>query len=540
MRRTQANRNRGFGIRAKLGALGLTLAALTGSTVAAPPQQALNGNAVGPVHAFSWHRASASLTNITPMVWIKSWLPASQIAAEVNALPPGKRYLFLWDIDDNLLRHPSDVCRTPQGQPTTYQGVWPTNGTALMKQRMQNFFQAFVAAGGQADALIIDFEDNYSNWVIGGFEATAHWQAIQNDPRFPALAAELGFSNLALVQDHQHNPHYLKWNSVMASVVDRALNEAAFEVARQYFPNIKASNWDSVYLPQENASVELNGHPLWREGQPMGTHNTYAFYGWINLLGERELTPGQPYGYSPLAGLRLSVNQMRAIRRSSNLPMYAWVHSFYHEGDGPGQPRSVTGRSTYYRELMIHLAMHGITDYIFFNPHPFEPGQDPAVFAQHSDELKMHNLITEINSKFEGSTRSPLTLENIPWNSPVVASGIRIGSNQLWRVTLNSNIRSIRVWVDGLPRILQATPTNPGVWLTIPGSATLTLTPEQSGPAFTVTANFDPNDNALRSSYAIVTPRPRNSAQAPQERESRNAGSGGSRIATGGGRRTND
>jgi hypothetical protein len=148
-----------------------------------------------PFHAFTWDPVPADCANLTRFIWFTKTSVPEQIATQGLARAEGRSALFSWDLHRGLLSHSNDVCLTPAGQPTTNQSVWPSNGIATMRAKFDTFFRRFRDAGGRVDWLIIDFEDGYSNWSIGGMSASNHWLAIQNDPRFPPLAQRLGVSD---------------------------------------------------------------------------------------------------------------------------------------------------------------------------------------------------------------------------------------------------------------------------------------------------------------------------------------------------------
>lgn len=447
-----------------------------------PPSQRISTTAF---HAYAWDVPSTNTRNITPMLWFRRGDDPAAIAQQSKSLPPGRRWLFSWDIHNDLLRHPQDVCRDSTGRPTNQQGVWPEAGVRAVAEELDGFFRAYKAAGGIADALILDFEDNYSNWVIGAGENLDRWQAIQRDRRFPALSEKLGFSDLTTVAHFNRGTNYQKWNAVMGGVVDKALNDAVFRVARRYYPNIRASNYDSIIITPENAVWEYNGHPEIRAGIPFGTHQGPVFYSWIGNLRDKALVADKPFGLQPFSGVLQTVNRVRAIRRSSNSPMHAWIHAYFHRGDKPDDPGAavaVVGKTPYYKELVVHLALHGISDFIFFNPKPHRQGQNPADFAQANDERILDEILTELNAKLGTSGREPLSSIGLLWDARVIASGMKTSRGQAWRFTLGDGVRSVRVQVNGAARTITPTAGEAGVWLELAAGETLALDPESGAP----------------------------------------------------------
>lgn len=420
------------------------------------------------LRAFSWSPVPETCEHITPFVWFREGDSPTEIAKESLRRPAGRRVLFCWDLERGILSDPEDRCRTAAGELTDFQGVWPEHGVAAVKRKMEAFFGAFRLAGGQADWLILDFEGGYSNWHLGGPDKLAAWQAIAADPRFPALAERLGFTDLASVADWRSGRHYLKWNAVTAGLVDAALNEAVFDVAREHFPDVQASNYGSVVMTEENAVPDLNGHWQWREGLPFGTHQAPSFYTTIGQLAARPLDGEKPFGNSPFAGLLLTMNELRAIRRSSAVPVTPWVAWARYTGDGPGRPIATVGGTPYYRELIYHLALHDIDTYLFWNPHPWRADQRPEDLSMPADEELLDRLLAELGERLGDGQRGALTLEPIPWGAQVLVSGMKIGERCLWRVTLPDGTASVEVALGGQMVTVEPPAGEVGAWVETP------------------------------------------------------------------------
>jgi hypothetical protein len=396
-----------------------------------------------PLRCLSWDAVPAECRHISRLVWFSRASKPEEVAAESRRRPVGRRALFSWDLHRDILDHPEDVCRDAAGQPTKHQGVWPEHGVAVNRERFARFFAAFKAAGGQMDSFILDFEGGYSNWHLGGQEKLERWLAIQNDPRFGALAAKLGFADLRTVCQWAGRRHYLKWNAVMSGVVDAALQRAIFEPAAEAFPGLLGSNYGSVVIGEEHAVPDLNGHLQWAESTLMGTHQAPSLYTWIGQLGDRKLDGRTAFGRTPFAGLLLSLNTLRASQRSSPKPIMPWIAWQRYTGDGPQAPPATVANTPYWRELVLHLALAGCDTFLFWNPHPWTRGQDPDTLSLPKDELLLDGIVDDLNRRLAARTRTPLTLQAMAWDSQVLLTGLRLDGRALWRATVPPGCRLI-------------------------------------------------------------------------------------------------
>lgn len=418
-----------------------------------------------PYHAFTWSLIPEDCARLTPMVWFRKDSDPAEVARESLTRPPGRRALFTWDLHRELLRNPEDVCRTADGQPTAFQGVWPEHGIEAIGALFDDFFGRFKAAGGEADWLIIDFEEGFSNWALGGADKADHWLAVQNDPRFPALAERLGFSDIMLVGDWWGKREYLKWNAVLAGVVNDAIHRALFEPARRHFPGLRCSNYGADATNEANAVPDLNGHRQWSEGRPPGTHQAPSFYTWIGQLANVNLDGKQPFAATPYNGLLLSVNGIRAMRRSSDMPLQPWVAWARYKGDGPGLPPATCGETPYYNELLYHLGLSGVDGFLFWNPHPWRQDQDPLSMSTADDERLLDGLLRDLHQRVGQAGGEPLDPVALPWDAPAIATGLRVGDEVLWRVTFRLEAEPVSAKLGDETITLKPDDGGVGMWL---------------------------------------------------------------------------
>lgn len=392
-----------------------------------------------PLYAYAWSRSEPVPDNIHPFVWLKKdFLDPAESAREVLALPAGRRALFSWDLHRDLLTHPKDVCRTPSGEPTAFQGVWWENGTEAVRQRFDDFFRRFKEAGGVCDAFILDFEDIPCNWVLGGGEkAWPHYQAIQSDPRFPALAKLLAFNDLRFVcfwNEGKGNDktRHLKWNTVMGELRAASLNRAIYEPLRKYFPTARMSNYGDYRSRPAFAVPNGDGHDIHRFGlgTVVGTCQSQDFYGTIRQLAWRSLDGRNPYAATPFNAFRLEANRMRAMILSSPIPVQPWIaHKQFAE--------SLSGKTDLYQELIFHIGLCRPECFLLWNPlAPKMPNANPAHYGSASQDQLVSDCLKQLDELLAGpAPRDSLVKGLIPWGDPFVLTGRLAGDRSVWRLT---------------------------------------------------------------------------------------------------------
>ena len=419
----------------------------------------------GPLHAFAWSKTPKDAANITPMIWISR--PNRSLAAAARAsrqAPAGDAAVFIWRLHGvyhHFLKDQRDAARRPNGKLTRYVSPWVSHGTSRLKRAALRCFRRYKNDGGRMDYLILDFEGGYgiSNWQL----TPAAIRAIRRDPRSKALARQLGFGDFASIEQYTTSNHYLIWNALMKQAVDTGLNNSVFAAARQYYPDVKASNYSDYIMTRRNSvwAPSGSGHPNYQHSY-FGTACSMQLYGCYNQLAQQQLGKGgKPYGREPFAVLRWEVNRIRAACRSSDLPELPWIaaKNFGHS-DYYGLRHSI-----YYNELIYHVALSGVADFLLFDPRPWLKTQNPAHWANNAQDMLVNRLLARLNEKFGNQPRRAVTLAPVAWNSSLIATGMQIGEHEvLWRVTVPPTVRRVRVAEAGSVRMIDLAAGKVGFW----------------------------------------------------------------------------
>ncbi len=374
------------------------------------------------------------------MIWVNEYIDPQYVAYQSRNRPEGRAALIPNQLIRHTFDHPDDTAIAPDGSLTGYQTPWPTHGSAETKKKINDFFTAFSQSRGRADWLVIDYEDYMSSWAL----TPAHAQALQLDPRSDTLKQQLGFDDFSVIFSTWKNPAYLDWNAHMHKLVTEALHEAVFEPVRQLFPDVKGANYGGYVITQEEIVPNRNGH-LQHYYAHFGTHNNPWLYGRYGFVANQKLAGNKPYGDAPFAVFRWLLNRARSIRRSSDAPLTPWVS--HKKWDN-----SFLKDTPYYEELIYHLVLTGVNEFLFWNPKLKASNYNTkfTTFGDDAQDQILDNCLAEVNERLGDEERWSTTLDLIAWDSPFVATGMRISEDWvLWRITAPPQVAKMRFHQSG-------------------------------------------------------------------------------------------
>ncbi len=468
----------------------------TGPTPGQWPAQGLSSS---PIYAFGYQ--DQNYTYLTRMRWLVDTGSMSNIPEAislVNSMPEGRRAFTSLNAHEILNTHNQDNCVGPESAPgggstggttsggtggvgdggddsvseplapnpgsgtgtggtgtgggstpTPYHCPWWDHGVDVVRQKFSNFAQAFRAAGGKIDYLILDSEQYLSNWAI---TSEAQAQAIQNDPRFPALRSQMqgtfnfGPSGINVPnnifrwgQNATPQPdakdNYLKWNAFMRGREASYVESAVFNPIRSQFPSVKGSDYEYHYYNQTYQVPDFNGHRVhaYGSGAIIGTHQNTSLYGRLNQISSNPANSPQP-GYHYVAdafnAFKYDTNSMRAMRLSSSAPISAWFSERSWAGDS-GSP-AYYRNSDYYAENILHAGL------ITKDPDFFILWNRGAV-GNVSDDQLFERILAEFNQTAGWSGRQPIVNGLVSWDSNIIYTGSQVGNFKIWRFTPRLN-----------------------------------------------------------------------------------------------------
>lgn len=386
-------------------------------------------------------------------------LTPEQAKVALDAMPEGKRTIFWWHAYQTL--YAMDTITGSNG--VQYRSIWPTNGIAWWKNYTETWFSQFHAIGGKFKRLYQDYEDGIGMWngiradgaAAAPEEYAVYTQAIMADPRFPEIAAQIGFSDISNIFDFRGHPDYTVWNAVMSARRDQHMNEAIFDVVKKYFPDVEGWCDASTTIRPSQWSRDFNGHKGWSwlnqddsdesAGKGYATHDTiYLFNGYgENLAIHTDVTgDGLPLGDGAFKALLFMMEGVRAKLRSTNrpwVPLMAYEHfSYNYAGD---LTQSNVHGTPYYQEVVFHALLTGADIIEYWNPSSGAAGlfppdpTDPNYPVFMEDAQKLHSIVVEAQSHipYRGTCT---TLERVNYRSTEFRTSYKMQNGQtISRVT---------------------------------------------------------------------------------------------------------
>ncbi|MBT5382511.1 MAG: hypothetical protein HOL13_06700 [Phycisphaerae bacterium] len=416
--------------------------------------------------AWTWGAVGLELADrLTPFTWAASWTSPESIAAKMLALPPGDRVLFFYaNLTNDMAVHPDDRCvgidDGGEEYLTEFISPWIDNGLAKVQSDMVDFMTRFAEAGGQVDAVILDNEKTMS---FSQFMDTNrdNFRAIMEDPRFPELEQEIGFSDLT--QIGWGNELSRSWDAVLIPRFDVALDQAVFQPIIEQFPGVVTTNYQNYIILPEDATYGVAGHPLMRPGTGVGSHISSPFYARMSTHAANIRPDGvHPIGGTGFAGFRLMVHWLRSMEIADSRPMMPWICNLTWDTPGDTWPHLLYD-SPYWSEMVLHMGVSGVDHFLYwtdqnrFNDLP-----------EHNNPITEQQLLSDLLSELEtriGVGGTPLVLGQHSFGDQVVATGMQIGSRVLWRFTFDLGVDEVLVsFEDGGTQLVHAELNRPGAW----------------------------------------------------------------------------
>jgi len=464
-----------LGLVAQAWSQGIRLPANLGPSFGAAPVTPAPGRAgLKPYVAFAW-APTAPLGHVSTMVRFGLDTNPLDLVLASKALPPGCRVFLSASLTNGLLDQREDRCRDAAGNFVDQQGIWPEHGVSAVAALCDRFFGAFTEAGGQCDLISLDFEENYSNWVM----APERLRAVTADPRFPAVAAKLGLPGTdnpeqiaqRLIDWRNSNGLYLKWNSVTDGFVADAVNRAIGGPLWRHLPAAGFCNFDSCVVTPANAFPDSNGNMFYDEGPMVGNYQCPSISGVVGNIA----IVGIPGDWkAPFTSLLHSANLVRACVRSSNAPVLTWVCYRSWPGDEPGHPVAPYGNTDYWQESLYHaLLSGGTTNVFYFNPRPDH--QD--IFAKPKpgvptleDDQAVDAALAEIEQQAHGHVFSkPLFTQPVAYTDQALVSAAKTDEGRMVaRVSFAAGVEAADVKIAGQTIHVMRPAGRVGAWVNVP------------------------------------------------------------------------
>jgi len=431
----------------KLTRLVRTLAALVVTLVAA--------RAGAQVKVWGWSSLdSANSPNMTGMVRVYPDAKPADVAKMLAAKPAGQRVLCMLGFTEILASHPQDACRKvgPNGKVTLtkYPGPWCDSGAIVARRQVETFLDGLRAAGVPViDALVLDNETTF--WA-GRYITSdgANVNAIEADPRFPALAKRLGFKKLNRLAWGSNEYH--RWNEVVSADFDAALQRVVAQPFLARWPKASVCNYGSAPIAQGHMTPDMSGHGIVHGGRGFGTHASISFYGeslpWIR---NRQFL-GATLNDSPFDMFRINMHRARATLANGRRLM-PWIASrslgCNGEGREPGSDlgayRAPIANTQYWDESVIQLVMHGCDTLLMFNPAAWRNDQNASLWNRAEDQTRLAAIVADMNSRLSGLAGASRWFTLPGLEDRVLTTGRRVAGGTLWRFSFAPGVASVVV-----------------------------------------------------------------------------------------------
>lgn len=340
------------------------------------------------------------------------------LANRLNKHKKGERALFEWHIvssswvnpSASLLWHRENGCRNKDGTLTEYTDFnnrkrpyacpWLEVGVKASAEKWTKIMKALKKAGAKIDYFTTENEASFTPWGFVPGQA----QAIQDDPRFPKLAEELGYKNLVEATNFFNERE--KYITMLKLFNDKTLNaflEGVYEPIWAVYPNLRTASSDyAKYSVGNHLVFDINGWELNRVLGPnplpmSGTDLNYLSCAGLCARNGNEVTgPFPPTDWNQFI---LAMNQARAIvlaNPESGFWPYIGPESF--------------NQNVYYKELVIHsaLLMNKNSGFVYWNP------QEATTLE---DFMSLKSIVDELDPYLSYTDRKSLVSELIPWQA---------------------------------------------------------------------------------------------------------------------------
>ncbi|NQV75148.1 MAG: hypothetical protein HQ491_03755 [Bacteroidetes bacterium] len=449
------------------------------------------------IWAATWDDPGISLNHVFPMVWLRwpmdstignyqGFFPLTPtpttdtIKRKLLSLPEGRRTLFLWHFG-KFTSIPFDNVKLASGQESNQTSPWANALVPAANFEITSLFRTLKNNNINIDLLILDNEMySFDIWNILNDKNINGFQNLYNDSRAKKqffntapLVDLLDGVNLERLRGPADGTDYLVWNCALNKIFTSALNEAIWKPAKNIYPNLRSSNYDSFKSNLNDAAPNVNGHPQHHDNI-FGTGNSPACYGcleqtataWgINPLDTTQLIfqGTNKLKRNAWNSLLIDIQLLRSIRRSGQIELYPWISTPSYVGSQPGKKIEAPfcgypSDPRYYKEMVRHLTLTGSKIFLVWNP----PSNTLDLRVEHAKDL--NDILLEMNSKFGGYVSEPLNISRISYKANFIASGALSSSGDyLWRITVMPEVKSLII--EGVPAPLQIPQNEIGIWL---------------------------------------------------------------------------
>lgn len=352
---------------------------------------------------------------------------AKETAYYLKSMPEGRHAIDIYRLSYDINNGEENV-------------IWWDKGADELRKIMYKFFEALKSEGAELDYIIDDMEDDMSNWSIEKKEIA---DAIVADPRYATqIRPELESRGFRFGTEEQGDLYYVVnytkdksayniWNRAMDG--DRIAdyhNSVFYNVAKEFYPDIKLSNYSSVAYNGEAKLITGLGHKTYLGGPGksyIGTHSAPVCYGTINhITWEGKAPEGYRFDrFHKTAYNAMLLDSMRAQSAylSTEGRIMPWIGiKGWHKGGTYG---NFFG-TDYYQEFLFHTGLLNPDPFLVYNEGSSDTGDDMNL---------IENIFYQLDELCGFADRKPLVTKAVDWNRRYLLSGMYAGGKNVWRIT---------------------------------------------------------------------------------------------------------
>ncbi len=370
-----------------------------------------------------------------------------------------------------------------------YAGIFWDNAVKDIKSDITEFFAEYKSIGGKVDWVVQDYEANYQStsklrqiadcyyiksrdadipcnpynqiqpapnkvskmgWTKTEDARYAYFKALQQDPRFQAehqpFLNQPFFDQEKNILDNNgcdwmtdilllSGECEKRWSLHHAKQkVDNYLDEAFYEPISVIFPNVKYSQFFSMYFDPNYCFPNANGGTKGYEycfsglsGSYVGTHQSPYIFGIMGPDFKKvKLDGNNDYLHTPFNAFRYETNKIRLLALSSEIPITPWVA--FKQFNWSGQCCVPIFNTNYYAELILHTLLTGSDGLLYYN-------------GPKEDDIILNEIIKEFNLIAGFADRKTLVDDFIGWGDDYVMTGMQSGGRNIYRFTPDEAVK---------------------------------------------------------------------------------------------------
>ncbi|MCZ2100760.1 MAG: hypothetical protein LC107_04385 [Chitinophagales bacterium] len=378
---------------------------------------------------FTWSNKPSNNLYISPV--LISFFEQNKLndnIEKIKQMPENFRAIRLWHTVESFIRNkPSDK-------------IYLHWDYALeeCKKYHDNLFKELYKNKVNLDYVILDMEDNFSNWSIETQLKSRNIEIRNNEEVYKNIVNATGENTIPILKvlnRVSYPQSYLEHNANAKIYINNFLNESVLKPLKKYYPNALMSNYDSFIINSNCSFPEINGHKtyLFPVNTFVGTNQSSQFYG---RLGQVATTnkPSDSHNFSktPYNAFLYEFYKLKSIQFNDKNNIHAWIAP---KSWTESKESTMLYNSEYYDEIINHLLVSK-AQLLFWD--------SKSINSDYEILLRSLNNFEYVKSKSSKVESIDSANCNIDWNANYVISTNHLPYN-LYRLTYrndnNSNIQ---------------------------------------------------------------------------------------------------